>query len=146
MNNDEIRRMIDEFEQVPRPKIDQKFQLTGTMKEVANLIKKWGPDDIYLRDYNITISEGRKVSSVRSFVNYRLGVFVINKDSSTESYLQDMAVSEEDAKKIYDGVLLAITRNKITTKSQIKKSIHKFERRIKELDKELEDLKKLKRQ
>lgn len=145
MANDEIKTMLDEFEQVPRPKIEQKFQLTGTMKEVANLIKKYGPDDIYLRDYNITISEGRKVSSVRSFVNYRLGVFVISKGSSVESYVQDMAVSEEDAKKIYDGVLLAITRHKIGAKSQVKKSIHKFEKRIKELDKELEELNKLKR-
>lgn len=145
MTDKELKRLIEEFDQVSRPKHDEDFQAGITMKEVAKLIKKYGTADIYLRDYNVTISEGRKVSSVRSFANYRLGVFVINNGSSVESYVQDMAVSEEDAKKIYDGVLLAITRSKIGAKSQVKKSIHKFEKRIKELDKELEELKKLKR-
>lgn len=145
MTNKELKSLLEQFDQVPRPNIEENFQISGTMKEVAKLIKKYGTDDIYLRDYNVTISDNRKVSSVRAYDNLRLGVFMINKGSSVESYVQDTAVSEEDAKKIYDGVLLAITRHKIGAKSQVKKSIHKFEKRIKELDKELEELKKLKR-
>ena len=115
------------------------------MKEVANLIKRYGPTDIYLKDYGVMLSDGRKVSSVRAYANYQLGVFVERKGSGVEGMLRENEVSEEDAKAIYDGVLLAITRRKISDKIQIKKQIHKFEKHIKEIDKELEDLKKLKR-
>lgn len=145
MTDKELKRLIEEFDQVPRPKHDEDFQTGVMMKEVAKLIKKYGPSDIYLKDYGVVLTDGRKVSSVRSYANYRLGVFVINKGSSVESYVQDMDVSEDDAKIIYDGVLLAITRRIVSDKSQAKKQIHKIEKRIKEIDKELEELKKLKR-